>query len=310
MNNSKQPEIVVIGGGTGLSILLKGIKTVFENISAIIGVSDDGGSSGELRKEFGILPPGDFRNCLIALSNSENNLIELLNYRFKSQSKLNNHNLGNLILFALDNITHDFEESITVLGELLNIKGKIVPAALTPIDLTAKLETGTIIQGETNIRALGEAVKEIKISPVNIKANPNAIKIIEKADLILVGPGSLYSSIIPNLLIKEIKNAILNSKAQKYLICNVATENGETNNYDSNDHIQSIQNHLNKNIFDSIIVNNNIENFYSENNVKPVIPQSNYPNTKIIYGDVVNENNRIRHDSNKLADLIKNSFKI
>ncbi len=310
MNNSKQPEIVVIGGGTGLSILLKGIKTVFENISAIIGVSDDGGSSGELRKEFGILPPGDFRNCLIALSNSENNLIELLNYRFKSQSKLNNHNLGNLILFALDNITHDFEESITVLGELLNIKGKIVPAALTPIDLTAKLETGTIIQGETNIRALGEAVKEIKISPLNIKANPNAIKIIEKADLILVGPGSLYSSIIPNLLIKEIKNAILNSKAQKYLICNVATENGETNNYDSNDHIQSIQNHLNKNIFDSIIVNNNIENFYSENNVKPVIPQSNYPNTKIIYGDVVNENNRIRHDSNKLADLIKNSFKI
>jgi len=310
LNNSKQPEIVVIGGGTGLSILLKGIKTVFENISAIIGVSDDGGSSGELRKEFGILPPGDFRNCLIALSNSENNLIELLNYRFKSQSKLNNHNLGNLILFALDNITHDFEESITVLGELLNIKGKIVPAALTPIDLTAKLETGTIIQGETNIRALGEAVKEIKISPLNIKANPNAIKIIEKADLILVGPGSLYSSIIPNLLIKEIKNAILNSKAQKYLICNVATENGETNNYDSNDHIQSIQNHLNKNIFDSIIVNNNIENFYSENNVKPVIPQSNYPNTKIIYGDVVNENNRIRHDSNKLADLIKNSFKI
>lgn len=310
MNNSKQPEIVVIGGGTGLSILLKGIKTVFENISAIIGVSDDGGSSGELRKEFGILPPGDFRNCLIALSNSENNLIELLNYRFKSQSKLNNHNLGNLILFALDNITHDFEESISVLGKLLNIKGKIVPAALTPIDLTAKLETGTIIQGETNIRALGEAVKEIKISPLNIKANPNAIKIIEKADLILVGPGSLYSSIIPNLLIKEIKNAILNSKAQKYLICNVATENGETNNYDSNDHIQSIQNHLNKNIFDSIIVNNNIENFYSENNVKPVIPQSNYPNTKIIYGDVVNENNRIRHDSNKLADLIKNSFKI
>ncbi len=310
MNNSKQPEIVVIGGGTGLSILLKGIKTVFENISAIIGVSDDGGSSGELRKEFGILPPGDFRNCLIALSNSENNLIELLNYRFKSQSKLNNHNLGNLILFALDNITHDFEESITVLGELLNIKGKIVPAALTPIDLTAKLETGTIIQGETNIRALGEAVKEIKISPLNIKANPNAIKIIEKADLILVGPGSLYSSIIPNLLIKEIKNAILKSKAQKYLICNVATENGETNNYDSNDHIQSIQNHLNKNIFDSIIVNNNIENFYSENNVKPVIPQSNYPNTKIIYGDVVNENNRIRHDSNKLANLIKNSFKI
>lgn len=310
MNNSKQPEIVVIGGGTGLSILLNGIKTVFENISAIIGVSDDGGSSGSLRKEFGILPPGDFRNCLIALSNSENNLIELLNYRFKSQSKLNNHNLGNLILFALENITHDFEESISVLGDLLNIKGKIVPAALTPIDLTATLETGTIIQGETNIRSFGEAVKSIKISPVNIKANPNAIKIIEKADLILVGPGSLYSSIIPNLLIKGIKNAILNSKAQKYLICNVATENGETNNYDSNDHIQSIQNHLNKNIFDSIIVNNNIKKFYSENNVKPVIPQTNYPNTKIIYGDVVNENNRIRHDSNKLADLIKNSFKI
>ncbi len=309
MNNIRQPEIVVIGGGTGLSILLKGIKTVFDNISAIVGVSDDGGSSGILRKEFGILPPGDFRNCLVALSNSENNLIELLNYRFESKSKLNQHNLGNLILFALENITHDFEESISILGELLSIKGKIVPAALRPIDLTAKLETGTIIKGESNIRVYGEAVKEIKISPDNIKANPNAVKIIEKADLILVGPGSLYSSILPNLLIKDIKNAISNSKAQKYLICNVATENGETNNYDSNDHIQSIQNHLNQNIFDAIIVNNNIEKFKSENNVKPVTPQYNSEHTQIIYGDVVDENNRIRHDSNKLADLIRNSFK-
>ncbi len=215
MNNIRQPEIVVIGGGTGLSILLKGIKTVFDNISAIVGVSDDGGSSGILRKEFGILPPGDFRNCLVALSNSENNLIELLNYRFESKSKLNQHNLGNLILFALENITHDFEESISILGELLSIKGKIVPAALRPIDLTAKLETGTIIKGESNIRVYGEAVKEIKISPDNIKANPNAVKIIEKADLILVGPGSLYSSILPNLLIKIIKKNIIGLKRKK-----------------------------------------------------------------------------------------------
>jgi len=218
LKNQNEQKIVVIGGGTGLSVLLEGIKTIFNDISAIVGVWDDGGSSGILRKEFGILPPGDFRNCLLALSNTDSTTIDLLNYRFNSSSKLlQNHNLGNLILFALATITKDFEESINILGELLNISGKILPSALSPIDLTAILQTGKKIEGESNIRIHGEAVKKVMISPKNIQANPNAIISLEEADLILVGPGSLYSSIIPNLLIDGIKNAITNSKAKKNL---------------------------------------------------------------------------------------------
>ena len=310
MKNQNEQKIVVIGGGTGLSVLLEGIKTIFNDISAIVGVWDDGGSSGILRKEFGILPPGDFRNCLLALSNTDSTTIDLLNYRFNSSSKLlQNHNLGNLILFALATITKDFEESINILGELLNISGKILPSALSPIDLTAILQTGKKIEGESNIRIHGEAVKKVMISPKNIQANPNAITSLEEADLILVGPGSLYSSIIPNLLIDGIKNAITNSKAKKILICNVATENGETNHYNSNDHIDSIKTHLGKNIFDSVIINNNIEQFESKNNVNPVIPQDQYKNIQIIFGDIVDTKNRIRHDSKKLADLISKSFK-
>ncbi|OGD66059.1 hypothetical protein A3F08_01265 [Candidatus Berkelbacteria bacterium RIFCSPHIGHO2_12_FULL_36_9] len=305
-------KIVVIGGGTGLSTLLKGLKEYDFDISAIVTVTDDGLSSGRLRKDFGILPPGDIRKCIIALSSEESLLSKLFAYRFRRGKGLSGHNLGNLLLIALEKNTGNFKKAVEAASKILAIKGKVIPSTCEDISVVSYHKSGKSNKGERKAYLLGkkDPIVKIELNKKNVKANPEAIKAIIQADMILIGPGSLYTSIIPNLLIPDLKKAILkNKRAEKIYTCNVSTERGETQGFSVEDHLRVLLNHSDKKIVNFCLVNNKIirkslkEHKLGE--VKNISTKEKYIlGTKIINKDLIDKDKPLYHDSKKIAKIV------
>lgn len=258
-NDYRDKKIVVLGGGTGLSTMLKGIKEYTSHITAIVTVSDNGGSSGKLREEMGIMPPGDIRNCLVALANTEPIMEKVLQYRFK-EGCLSGQSLGNLLLAALTEITGSFEEAVHVTSNVLAITGKVLPVTLEDVHLHAVFDDGKLVIGETEIVAYGKEkesnICHIELLPKYPEPTKEVIAAIRKADIIVLGPGSLYTSIIPNLLVKDISKEICASKAEKIYIANIMTQPGETSHFSLEEHLIVLEQYLGKNIIHKVIVNN------------------------------------------------------
>lgn len=307
------PRIVVMGGGTGLSVMLRGLKERPLDITAIVTVADDGGSSGILRNELQMPPPGDIRNVLTALADVEPLLSDMLNYRFASGSGLAGHSLGNLILAAITDISGDFVTAVRELSRVFAVRGRVLPAAGQAVVLHAEMEDGTIVTGESKIPKVRGKIKRIFLEPEEVEPLPEAVEAIREADAILIGPGSLYTSIIPNLLVPKLAEAVLeNTSAIKIFICNVMTQPGETDDYTVSDHLQAVYNHVGKHLFDYVIVNDGeippqVQDFYAEKGAKPV--QVDWDNVtgqgyKVIADTLVLFRRYLRHDADKLSHHI------
>ncbi len=256
---NRGPKIVAIGGGTGLSTMLKGIKKITNNITAVVTVGDDGGSSGKLREELGVLPPGDIRSCIAALADDEDLVTKLFQYRFKDCAGLSGHSFGNLFLTALCSITGDMVRAVKESSKVLSIRGRVLPSTLDDMRLVAEMADGTIIKGESNIPESGKKIKRLFSEPDNCKPLEDVIWAIHEADLIILGPGSLYTSVIPNLLINDIAKAVNDSKAKKIYVCNIMTQPGETDGFAVSDHIKTLFVHAKYNkIIDAVLVNNDL----------------------------------------------------
>ncbi|MBW4467846.1 MAG: YvcK family protein [Pegethrix bostrychoides GSE-TBD4-15B] len=251
---NRGPKIVVVGGGTGLATLLRGLKLYSANITAIVTVADDGGSSGRLRREIGVLPPGDIRNCLAALADEEQLLTELFQYRFRLGDGLAGHSFGNLFLTVMSEITGDLEQAIAASSKVLAIRGQVLPATLSDVHLWAELADGRRIEGESNITEAKGKIVRVGCTPANPPALPKAVQAIQEADYLIIGPGSLYTSIIPNLLVPEITVSIAESKALRLYVCNIMTQPGETDGYSVSDHIRAIDRMTGHQLFDSVLV--------------------------------------------------------
>lgn len=304
----KGPRIVVIGGGTGLTSILRGLKSYSRNITAIVTVADDGGSSGELRKSVGILPPGDLRNCLAALSDDEEMMTQLFQYRFASGAGLNGHSLGNLLITALTEITGSFEAAITESARVLAVQGSVLPATLKNINLVAEValpDQKVIVQvkGESEISKLGGHVRRVWLDPANPASYPPTIQAILNADLVLIGPGSLYTSIIANLLVPDLVQAIKASRAYKFYICNIATQKGETEGYTCEDHLEAIEKHTGQKLFDVVLANNRFDDQVPEG-VEWVKVAGGEKYQHIYQGDFMDEDNPWRHNPVKVAKTI------
>ena len=297
------PKIVAIGGGTGLSILLRGLKEQTSNLTAVVTVADDGGSSGRLRREMGVLPPGDLRNCIAALAEAEPLMRSLFQYRFSEGSGLEGHSFGNLFIVAMSGVTGNFEEAIRATSRVLNVRGQIVPSTLANVSLTALTEDGERIFGESNITHTGKPLREIFIEPADARAFPDAVEAIQDADMIVVGPGSLFTSILPNLLVHEICQALYDSPALKVYVCNVATQHGETDAFTVSDHLQALERHLGRRVFHHVLANSNIAATLPEawHSTPVVLNGLVAEDPRAVIADVVSEENRYRHDPQKLA---------
>lgn len=254
-SSSHKKKIVIFGGGTGLATLVRGLKNHPVDITAVVTVADDGGSSGRLLDEYDIPPPGDVRNVMAALSDVEPLIESMFQYRFASSEDLKGHSLGNLMLAALTNITGDFTSAVEHLSHILNIKGEVLPAANQRITLHAELDDGTIVTGESKIPAYGKKIKKVYLSPQEVKPLPKTITAIKNADLIVFGPGSLYTSILPTILVQEIQEAVLNCSAKKVYICNLTTQTGETVEYTASEHVQALYDHAEAPFIDTILLN-------------------------------------------------------
>ncbi|WP_273124594.1 gluconeogenesis factor YvcK family protein [Bacillus weihaiensis] len=307
------PKVVIIGGGTGLSVLLRGLKKLPLDITAIVTVADDGGSSGRLRTELNIPPPGDIRNVLAALSDVEPLVEELFQHRFNKGNNLVGHSLGNLILAAMTNITGDFVHAIREMSTVLNVRGKVLPAANSSVILNAEMEDGTIVSGESKIPFSGKKIKRVFLTPKDIVPLPETLEVISEADLIVIGPGSLYTSILPNLLVPNIGEAVRAAKAKKVYICNVMTQAGETLDFTASDHVKALYHHMQEPFIDTILVNDeeipaHIKELYEEELAKPVyfdIEGLTSLGLEVITDKIVcYENSVIRHDTQKVAKLL------
>ena len=318
------PHIVAIGGGTGMPSLLRGLKEYTRNITAIVTVADDGGSSGRLRRELGLLPPGDFRNNIAALARDEALMTQVLQYRFGSRvnmdggeegegngrSELQGHAFGNLLLAALTGITGSFDEGLLASERVLAMRGRVVPATLAEVALAADIEVNGQIErvnGESAIPEASGRIKQVFLEPANVQAYPPALKAIFQADLILMGPGSLYTSILPNLLVSDLAEALHHARAPKIYICNLAIQPGETDNYTVADHVDALLQHISTPFLDAVLANDNLavppetgggQTVY----VKPIAPKQ----VKMITADLVDESRPWRHDSSKLARAVMN----
>ena len=254
---ARGPKIVAIGGGTGLSTLLRGLKEYSGNLTAVVTVADDGGSSGRLRRELGILPPGDVRNCIAALADAEPLMTKLFQYRFSEGSGLEGHSFGNLFIVAMSGVTGSFEEAVRETSRVLAVRGNILPSTLANVTLSAHTEDEEVIHGESNITDSPSRIREVYLQPANVEANPDAVRAILNADLIVVGPGSLFTSVMPNLLVDGIRQAVQASPALKIYVCNVATQHGETDSFTVGDHFGALQRHLGGHFFDYVLANSN-----------------------------------------------------
>ena len=313
------PKIVAVGGGTGLSTMLKGIKKLTNNITAVVTVGDDGGSSGRLRQEMGILPPGDIRNCIAALADDEDLVTKLFQYRFKTGEGLEGHSFGNLFLTALCSITGNMVRAVQESSKVLNIRGRVLPSTLDDMKLSAEMEDGTIVEGESNIPETGKKIKRLFTVPAHCKPLPEVIHAIKEADLIILGPGSLYTSVIPNLLISEISEAISKSSAKKIYVCNIMTQPGETTGYTASDHIQAILDHAGyPNMVQAVMVNNSLPDDlspdYEKSNSFPVvvdIDNIKAKNISVVTTRLYEENEQkfVRHSPARLARAISYWYK-
>lgn len=307
-----KPRIVVVGGGTGLSVLLRGLKEYDMDITAIVTVADDGGSSGRLRSDFHMPPPGDIRNCLVALSDTEQLLEKLFQHRFKSGEGLAGHSFGNLFIAAMTDVTGDFETAIKETSRVLAVRGRVLPAAAQEVILRAVLEDGTSVVGESQIPLSGKKIDRVEVEPNDLEPLPEALEAIEQADAILFGPGSLYTSILPNLLVKPLTEAIHKSKAKKVYICNVMTQQGETDHYSASDHVRAIYDHIDYELFDYILVNSAqippaVVEQYREKQAEPVVADIwNLQNMglSVIARNFLHYSIYARHDAQAISEQI------
>jgi len=307
------PRIVVLGGGTGLSMLLRGLKEHTVNITAIVTVADDGGSSGVLRRELDVLPPGDIRNCLVALADAEPLVRDLFQYRFDDGSgSLGGHSFGNLFITALSKVTGNFDAAIKESSRVLAIRGSVLPSTLDKVTLVAEHTDGSTTDGESAIPKSGVPIKRIHLRPVNCKPTDEAVEAIRKADAVILGPGSLYTSIMPNLLVGNIYQQILASKAVKVYVCNVMTQKGETDFYKASDHLKAIIDHTAPGIVDYCIVNTakippEMLKKYEAEESYPVIPDSDNLRRlkcKVIEAHLISARDYVRHESSQLTKII------
>lgn len=311
------PRVVAIGGGTGLSTMLSGIKAFTSNITAIVTVTDTGGSSGRLRDEMDMLPPGDIRNCLVALADAGPLIRDLFQYRFELGEGLKGHSFGNLFITALSMVTGDFEKAIAESSKVLAIRGRVLPSTLEKVTLVGEFVDGTSIEGETNITDRGKPLRSIRLRPDDCKACQEALDAIEIADLIIMGPGSLYTSILPNLLIKDIREAVLRSDAYKIYIMNAMTQPGETTGLSAWDHLNVILDHTDPRIVDACFVNTatipeDMLKRYARQGASPVkldIEKIREKGYRIIHGDVLQSGEQVRHDSELLMKLVLEHYR-
>ncbi|WP_068673013.1 YvcK family protein [Oceanobacillus sp. Castelsardo] len=313
MVKKKQPRVVVIGGGTGMPVLLRGLKNLPIDLTALVTVADDGGSTGRIRSEMAIPAPGDIRNVIAALSDAEPMLLDLFQHRFSVGNGLSGHSLGNLLLAAMTSITGDFYDGIQEISRVLNVKGNIYPISDQNMTLHARFTDGTYVFGESNIPKANKKIERVFLEPQPIKPLPNAVHAIENADLVIISPGSLFTSILPNLIIPQIDVALRKTQGKVVYICNVMTQPGETTGFTASDHIQAIQNHIGTGCVDSIVVHNepieqSIRAIYAEENAEPVIYDIEKlvdMGLEIIEGDIINHSNKtVRHDKKKIANLL------
>ena len=300
------PRIVAIGGGHGLSTLLRGLKTYTKKLTAIVTVADDGGSSGRLRETFGILPPGDIRNCLAALSNDEQMLTQLFRYRFSGAGGLDGHSFGNLFITALADITGSFELAVAELGKVLSVSGRVLPSTLHDVRLVADMELPNSlnqvrVEGESRIPKMAGRVRRVWLEPNDAPAYPPTLKAILSADMIVVGPGSLYTSLLPNLLVKDLLGAISASRALKVYVCNIATQAGETDVYTCYDHVHALEEHVGEGVFNVVLCNDNYEGVLGEGSQFVRADEKTLADTRTRCADLSDENFPWRHDSAKLA---------
>ena len=316
---NRGPRIVAVGGGTGLSMLLSGVKNITNNLTAIVTVGDDGGSSGRLREDLGILPPGDIRHCITALADDEDLVNKLFKYRFNNGEGLEGHSFGNLFIMALCDITGDMVSAVRASSKVLSIRGRVLPATLDDMKLVAEMEDGRIVHGESTIPEAHGKIKKLFTEPENCKALPEVIQAIRNAELIILGPGSLYTSVIPNLLIKEISDEIARSNAKKIYVCNIMTQPGETDNYKASDHLKALIQHAGSDkIVDAVLVNNSLPQTLSDKYEKA----GSYPvevdgaeikklGIKIVARKLIQDSKEglVRHSSSRVARALYYWFK-
>jgi len=309
-------NVVVLGGGTGLSVLLHGLKNYTSNITAIVTVADDGGSSGRLREEFDVLPPGDIRNCIVALADAEPLMRRLFQFRFKEGRDLKGHNFGNLFITAMSKVTGDFEQAVKESSRVLAIRGKVIPSTLSRIRLVAEHKNGELTKGESKIPEKANPIKKVFLEPKDCEATGEALEAIRGADVIILGPGSLYTSVIPTLLINGIYQEVSRSKVLKIYVCNVMTQAGETDGYRASDHLNAIIYHTTKDIMNACIINTGgmpgglLDRYKKENaeRVEPDRQNIQKMGYKVIGANVIDARDYIRHDSHKLARIIMDSI--
>lgn len=324
MNNSINQTshgIVAIGGGTGLSTMLRGLKKHTDDITAIVAVSDDGGGSGILRTDLNMLPPGDIRNCIIALSNTEQLMSKLLSYRFHD-GVLNGQSFGNLFLAALNQVTGSFYQSVRYMSNILAITGRVLPVTTEDVHIEAEFENGTVVRGESNIntqkRLMDSPIRHIRMIPENPKALSDTISAITNAKLLIFGPGSLYTSVIPNLLVDGIVDAVRASSARKVYVCNVMTQDGETENYTAIDHVKALFEHSYDMLFDTCIINSaevsgELRKKYAEEGAEPMpVNEDAFRKIglKLISKPLISDNTPLaRHDPDKLAEVLMSIYR-
>jgi uncharacterized cofD-like protein len=313
---SRGPRVVVIGGGTGLSVLLQGLKAYTANITAVVTVTDTGGSSGRLRDELDVLPPGDIRNCLVALAETEPLIRDLFQYRFEEGEGLKGHSFGNLFITALSMVTGDFEKAIRESSKVLAIRGRVLPSTLDKVTLVGEFTDGSVVEGETHITAVRKRLSRMSLRPADCRATDEVLEAIENAELIVMGPGSLYTSVLPNLLIKDILHSVLESEAYKIFVMNVMTQPGETEGYTASEHLRTFINHTDPGILDACIINTQpipevVLQRYRETNAYPVeidlswIRDQGYD---VIGAEILRLDTQVRHDPDRLAKGIVEKF--
>lgn len=307
------PRIVAIGGGHGLSTLLRGLKSYTRNLTAIVTVADDGGSSGRLRESLGILPPGDIRNCLAALSNDEALLTQLFQYRFSGEPGLNGHSFGNLFISALSDITGSFEEAVAESGRVLSVNGRVLPSTLHNVRLVADVRLPFMVnevrvEGESRIPEIAGRVRRVWLEPNDAPAFPPVIRALLNADMIIVGPGSLFTSLLPNLLVRDVLAAAQNSRALKLFVCNIATQPGETEAFSCYDHVRAIEEHVGEDLFDIVLCNDNYEGNLIDSSLWVQADARSRSDVRLYTADLVDSDYPWRHDSLKLAQVVMDLF--
>jgi uncharacterized cofD-like protein len=303
------PRIVAIGGGHGLSNLLRGLKEHTRNLTAVVTVADDGGSSGRLRADFGILPPGDIRNCLAALSNDEQMLTQLFQYRFSGAGDLSGHSFGNLFITALADITGSFEGAVAESGKVLSVSGRVLPSTLHDVKLVADMQlphtvNQVRVEGESRIPQMAGQVRRVWLEPNNAPAYPPVLKALLNADVIVVGPGSLYTSLLPNLLVQDLFGAIRASSAVKVYVCNIVTQTGETDLFSCSDHVRVLEEHVGDRLFDVVLCNDNFSGTLNEGDRWVTMDENSLADSRVRTADLTADHAPWRHDSVKLASTL------